>query len=252
MHLPWRQKQQASKTRWSATKDAFKTHVATAQANTKDTLQEYNANVKDRLRYKAYELGSRPAAYLVLSGFLLGSVSTLGVTFVYRRYFRRLRTAEWVTPDILQRKRWVRGVVTSVGDADNFRLYHTPGLGGVPTLSKELKEQTIHVRIAGVDAPEGSHFGRQAQPYAVEALAWLKDAIEGRIVYCQLVRRDQYSRIVSVVTLSPPFFPGWLITGRSLALEMIRAGTGLTYEQAGAEYGKYGKDEFLRAEAESR
>jgi hypothetical protein len=33
---------------------------------------------------------------------------------------------------------------------------------------------------------------------------------------------------------------------------MIRAGTGLTYEQAGAEYGKYGKDEFLKAEAESR
>lgn len=270
MHLPWRQKQQASEdasppseprelgVRWS--KDALKTRVATIQANTKRTLEEYNANVQNRLRSKAYELASRPVAYLVLSGFLLGSVSTLGATFVYRRYFRRLRTAEWVTPDVLQRKRWVRGVVTSVGDADNFRLYHTPGFGWrwplkvrrVPTLSKELKEQTIHIRIAGVDAPEGSHFGRQAQPYAVEALAWLKDMIEGRIVYCQLVRRDQYSRIVSVVTLPPPFLPGWLTTGRSLALEMIRAGTGLTYEQAGAEYGKYGKDEFLRAEAESR
>ncbi|KAG2357483.1 SNase-domain-containing protein [Suillus spraguei] len=270
MHLPWRQKQQASEdasppseqrglgARWS--KDALKTRVATVQANAKRTLEEYNVNVQHRLRAKAYELASRPVAYLVLSGFFLGSVSTLGATFVYRRYFRRLRTAEWVTPDVLQRKRWVRGVVTSVGDADNFRLYHTPGLGWrwplkfrrVPILSKELKEQTIHIRIAGVDAPEGSHFGRQAQPYAVEALAWLKDMIEGRIVYCQLVRRDQYSRIVSVVTLPPPLLPGWLTTGRSLALEMIRAGTGLTYEQAGAEYGKYGKDEFLRAEAESR
>lgn len=274
MHLPWRQKQQTSEgntsslpseqralsPRWSATKDTFKMHVAAAQANTKSTLQEYNAKVQNRLRAKAYELWSRPVAYLVLSGFFLGSVSTLGVTFVYRRYFRRLRTAEWVTPDVLRRKRWVRGVVTSVGDADNFRLYHTPGFGWrwplkfrrVPILSKELKEQTIHVRIAGVDAPEGSHFGREAQPYAVESLAWLKGMIEGRIVYCQLVRRDQYSRIVSVVTLPPPFLPGWLTTGRSLALEMIRAGTGLTYEQAGAEYGKYGKDEFLKAEAESR
>lgn len=73
-----------------------------------------------------------------------------------------MRTAEWVTPDVLQRRRWVRGVVTSVGDADNFRLYHTPSFGWrwplkfrrVPTLSKELKEQTIHIRIAGVDAPE--------------------------------------------------------------------------------------------------
>jgi hypothetical protein len=87
-------------------------HVATAQANTEKILQEYNANVQNRFRAKAYELGSRPTAHLVLSGFVLGSVSTLGATFVYRRYFRRLRTAEWVTPDVLQRKRWVRGVVT--------------------------------------------------------------------------------------------------------------------------------------------
>ncbi|KAG1750365.1 uncharacterized protein EDB91DRAFT_1333888 [Suillus paluster] len=73
----------------------------------------------------------------------------------------------------------------------------------VTTLSKD---QTIHVRIASVDAPE-----------------------------------------ISVVTLPPPFLPGW-----SLSLEMLRAGTGLTYEQAGAEYGKYGKDEFLRVETEAR
>jgi hypothetical protein len=55
-----------------------------------------------------------------------------------------------------------------------------------------------------------------------------------------------------VVTLAPPFLPGWLATGRSLALEMLRAGVCTTYEQAGAEYGKYGKDEFLRVEAGAR
>jgi len=55
-----------------------------------------------------------------------------------------------------------------------------------------------------------------------------------------------------VVTLAPPFLPGWLVTGRSLALEMLRAGVGTTYEQAGAEYGKYGKDEFVKVEAEAR
>ncbi|KAG0693870.1 hypothetical protein DFH29DRAFT_785082, partial [Suillus ampliporus] len=144
-------------------------------------------------------LGSPPIAYLIVSGFFLGCVSTLGATSVYRRYFGRLRTVEWVTPDVFERRRWVRGVVTSVGDADNFRLCHTPAIGWrwplkfrrVPTLSKKLKDQTIHVRIAGVDAPEGAHFGRSAQPYAAEALAWLKNAIEGKTVYCQLVRRDR-------------------------------------------------------------
>lgn len=75
----------------------------------------------------------------------------------------------------------------SVGDADNFRFFHTPTLGGyswplkfrrIPGLSKgiyrvdkailrlvglslthfkmliDLKDETLHVRIAGVDAPE--------------------------------------------------------------------------------------------------
>lgn len=67
----------------------------------------------------------------------------------------------------------------SVGDADNFRFYHTPGIGWrwplkfrrVPTTQKGptarfiiqmsvsdrclgLLNQTIHIRIAGVDAPE--------------------------------------------------------------------------------------------------
>lgn len=54
-----------------------------------------------------------------------------------------------------------------------------------------------------LDCVQGSHFGRQAQPYAAEALTWLKDTIEGRVVYCQLVRRDQYSRIVCADTASP-------------------------------------------------
>jgi len=99
--------------------------------------------------------------------FLLGSATALGASTVYRRFFMRIKSAEWITPDLLRRKRWITGVVTrcvlvniplsqvntptpwhwprarmrffihfvhlfgahSVGDADNFRLYHTPGFG---------------------------------------------------------------------------------------------------------------------------
>lgn len=100
----------------------------------------------------------------------------------------------------LESRRFIRGKVTrfvswqyygsfsanwlmiSVGDADNFRLYHTPGFGwrlpfkfrSVPTTPKgmlqcgpylrgadyiwtELKDQTLHIRLAGVDAPEAAH-----------------------------------------------------------------------------------------------
>jgi endonuclease YncB( thermonuclease family) len=50
----------------------------------------------------------------------------------------------------------------------------------------------------------------------------------------------------------PKIFPCGLPFGKSLALEMLRAGWATTYEQAGAEYGKWGKDKFLRIESEAK
>jgi hypothetical protein len=44
--------------------------------------------------------------------FLLGSATALGASTVYRRFFKRIRSAEWITPDVLRRKRWITGVVT--------------------------------------------------------------------------------------------------------------------------------------------
>ncbi|KAF9221833.1 staphylococcal nuclease, partial [Gyrodon lividus] len=194
--------------------------------------------------------------------FVLGAASGIGSAVAWRRWGKRLRSSEWVTPDMLARRRWVRGVVTSVGDADNFRLYHTPGIGWrwplkfrrVPKASRDLKDQTIHIRIAGVDAPEGAHFGRPSQPYAEESLAWLKNRIAGRTVHCQLIRKDQYGRIVGVPLVPRRFIPVFLSKswGSPLAFEMLRAGTVATYEQAGAEYGPWGREAFLRLEAEAR
>jgi len=116
----------------------------------------------------------------------------------------------------------------------------------------DLKDETIHIRLAGVDAPEAAHFGRPAQPFSEESLAWLKNQVDNKTVYCQLLRRDQYKRIVSFVHLKPRLLPGFLVTGKSLSLEMLRAGWAETYEQAGAEYGRWGKAEFLRLQAEAQ
>lgn len=52
--------------------------------------------------------------------------------------------------------------------------------------------------------------------------------------------------------MPPRFLPATFVAGKSLSLEMLKSGWVTTYEQAGAEYGKWGKDEFLRVEAEAR
>ncbi|KAG6877419.1 hypothetical protein C0993_007662 [Termitomyces sp. T159_Od127] len=211
----------------------------------------------------------RPAL-LVVSSIGLGIALTAASIAITNRFARRLRNSDWVTPDMFRRRRWVRGIVTSsvsphlpnphsdsdsaaprsVGDADNFRLYHTPPLGyrwpfnfrRVPSLSKgappppsapllraegflnrRCRPRTQrrdaahphrrHRRARGTCCPpparthelttharpprQGPHFGRPGQPYFAESFAWLRAAIQGRSVHCQLLRRDQYSRIVS-------------------------------------------------------
>lgn len=158
-----------------------------------------------------------------------------------------------------------------------------------------LKGKTIHIRMAGMDAPEvsehhlisshpihtvllfmlhgcalsivrlllftfneGAHFGRPEQPYYTESIAWLKENIEGRRIKCELLRRDQYERVVALPLLPRTFRPwrrggGVTSTTRNLPLEMIRAGWGVVYTQRGAEYGSgWEKETYLAAEAEAR
>lgn len=84
------------------------------------------------------------------------TVSTvLGLRF-YKAYFRRIPTVNHIKPDYFRRKT-LFGKVTSVGDADNFRLYHTPGgrLAGwgwlpwkiVPTKRDALSKQTVGLTL---------------------------------------------------------------------------------------------------------
>ncbi|CAA7262673.1 unnamed protein product [Cyclocybe aegerita] len=190
----------------------------------------------------------------------LGVGATLISRRIYTRYGRRIRSAEWLTPRLFEKRRWIKGVVTNVRDGDNFRLFHTPTLGGytwpfnfreIPT-GKDLREDTLHIRIAGVDAPEASHWGKPAQPYSAETLQWLQDRILGKKVYCQLLRADQYSRVVCHVHLPPRILPGFLFLGKNLAEEMLKAGCAVTYEQAGAEYGESGKDGYMRLQLEAK
>ncbi|KAF8917898.1 hypothetical protein CPB85DRAFT_1214547 [Mucidula mucida] len=206
------------------------------------------------------QVAQYPTEILAVSAFAVGGVSTFGGRRLYTRYFRRVQNADHLTPAMFAQKRWLKGVVTSVGDSDNFRLYHTPAFGWrwplkvrrVPTITKDLQGQTIHVRIAGVDAPEAAHFGRPAQPYSEEALTWLRKKILGKTLYCQVIRRDQYSRVVAVVVSPPRILPGTFFSGKNLSLEMLKAGWVTTYEQAGAEYGNWGKEEYLRVEMEAK
>ena len=120
------------------------------------------------------------------------------------------------------------------------------------------------------DAVQGAHYGRPRQPHAEESLAWLRKRIQGKTLYCQLLRKDQYGRVVSdsvatrdcvhalckvgIPLVPRPYLPLFFSKhfGSSLALEMLRAGMATTYTESGAEYGPWGREQFLRVEEEAR
>lgn len=159
----------------------------------------------------------------------------------YRSYLRRIPGAGHIAPGLF-RTRSLLGKVTSVGDGDGFHLFHTPGgrlagwgwLRNVPKARKELKGRTISVRIAGVDAPEGAHFGRPSQPFAAEALEFLQSYVLGKRVRAYIYKRDQYERVVaSVFVRKPPFF-----IRKDVGMELVKRGLATTYEaKTGAEFG---------------
>ncbi|KAK6465189.1 hypothetical protein DFJ63DRAFT_310290 [Scheffersomyces coipomensis] len=158
----------------------------------------------------------------------------------YRRYVRRIRNYLDITPEILDNHQRLYGYVTRVGDGDNFRFYHTPGgilmgwgwLRQIPTNRSLLKDETLMIRLCGVDAPERAHWGKPAQPFSEEALNWLHAYLNGRYVSITPFSIDQYKRVVARAQV-------WKWTGKKdVSAEMIKEGLAIIYEgKVGAEFG---------------
>jgi endonuclease YncB( thermonuclease family) len=114
---------------------------------------------------------------------------------------------------------------------------------------------------------QAAHFGREAQEFSAEALQWLKDTVQGKQLWCQLLHRDQYGRIVRLLSLfqsknsllphgaqvALPVLPTWIpFRYRNVSIAMLKAGWANVYEQARAEYGPLGKEYYLNVEKQAK
>ena len=167
----------------------------------------------------------------------------------YRRFLKPVRSILDLTPERLEYNYKLYGYVTRVGDGDNFRFFHTPAgifggwgwLKSVPKNNKILKNETLMIRLCGVDAPERAHFGKPAQPYSEDALHCL-----GRYVTVTPYLVDQYKRIVGRCQV-------WKWTGKKdVSAEMLKHGMAIVYEgKVGAEFGD-NEDWYKRLEKRAR
>ncbi|KAJ8103204.1 hypothetical protein POJ06DRAFT_65370 [Lipomyces tetrasporus] len=89
---------------------------------------------------------------------------------------------------------------------------------------RKLADETIHVRLCGIDAPECKSYGRPGQPFGPESRDWLRAYLLGRKVRIRLYSIDQYQRAVAKATVR-----SW--TGpKDVSSEMLRAGLAVVYE----------------------
>lgn len=115
----------------------------------------------------------------------------------------------------------------------------------MPTDAKALRGQTVHIRLAGIDAPELSHFGRPAQPYSQDAMDWLTSYLRGRRVRCYVHKIDQYGRAVATVYVRKG------ILRRDVGLQMLKTGLATVYEaKSGAVFGGEGVEKVYRSTEE--
>lgn len=184
----------------------------------------------------------------MLDAVLLASIVAFGAS----RALKRVPTAVDLGTKYLKR-RSLFGKVINVNDGDDFRFFHTPGgvLGGwgwlrslPPTGKRGIP--SIHIRLCGIDAPEGPNFGRPGQMYHKEALNWLRKYILGRNVRVYPLSKDQYNRVVADV-----YVRRWGIK-HNVSAEILKSGWAVVYEaKTGAEFAGH-EEWFRKLEAKSR
>lgn len=90
----------------------------------------------------------------------------------------------------------------------------------------------VHIRIAGIDAPEMAHFGRPSQPFSQDAYDFLNLFVLHKRIRAYVYKRDQYDRAVATV-----YVRKWLIK-RDVGLQMLKRGLAAVYEaKSGSEFG---------------
>ncbi|KAL9050245.1 MAG: hypothetical protein Q9162_006747 [Coniocarpon cinnabarinum] len=200
----------------------------------------------------------------------------LGSARLYRTRLTRISTAPHIPPSWLHedlrafpRRHRIFGTVLRVSDGDGVRVFHTPGgrllgWGWLRRIPSEpfprqkrgaggekswLSENTINVRLSGIDAPELAHFGNPGQPGAEEATERLKELALSRRVLLYPHVNDQYGRIVGTVLVKrwhlgvPLGLRRWVDAGA----EVVRDGWATVYEgKVGVAFGGKKREELLR------
>ncbi|KAJ1976269.1 putative endonuclease lcl3 [Dimargaris verticillata] len=219
---------------------AKKPNDAPTHSHLGKTLPDWTTAVTTALAQVFSPTASQPYPF-----YLLTTGTALALGWVVYRGTRRFPTADHIPPRWVEKRKPIRGRVVRISDSDNVRIYHTPWLwfGQIPDLNREYMKKSIHVRLAGVDAPESSYFSMPSQPFSAEAKEWIALKLRDRRVKVIPCGKDRYNRLLGMV-----YVRSWFGLWQNVSLKMVQAGYATVYKQHGAQYGGI-LEQLERAEA---
>jgi endonuclease YncB( thermonuclease family) len=160
--------------------------------------------------------------------------------------FEQFDTVNDVPKSYFTKNKRIYAFVERVMDGDTIRVRHIPGFAlrrqtPVPLTTRGIADQTLSIRLYGVDAPELAKTNNKqtfSQPFAQDAKDLTTSLCWHKMVQIVFLRRDQYGRAVCLVRTVPS--PWWLPfpqKTKDLSMELARAGLAELYTGGGAEYG---------------
>lgn len=168
---------------------------------------------------------------------LLHSMSALCLSLLFTSSSSdtRYETAQDIPSNYFREKRSIDAVVVKVTDGDTYRVRHIPRSNSKVEFEGKLTDHTIAIRIAAVDTPEISKFGNPGQRFGEEAKEFVQQRLLHKRVSIKLLSRDQYGRVVGLVTYREPrlFF---FSSNKDISEELLSEGLAVVYRQGGAQY----------------
>lgn len=145
------------------------------------------------------------------------------------------KTADDIPASAIKSQKSIYGRVNKVVDGDTIRIRHLPWypFSSSSTYAGRLSDNTITVRIYGVDAPEIAKFGNPDMFMGQEAKAYVEEQLDSKVVKVKMLRKDQYGRVVGKVGVGRtiPFLPRI-----DLSIDLAKKGYATLYTGGGAEY----------------
>lgn len=148
----------------------------------------------------------------------------------------RYNTANDIPVKNFRTHKVIYGKTVKVIDGDTIRIRHLPFYPlwrDGTDYDGLLSENTISVRVYGVDAPEIAKFGNPSMPRAEEARDYTEKLVGQKVVRVKLLRKDQYGRAVAKIQ-TRGILP--VVTKTDLTKDLAKNGYGTLYTGGGAEY----------------